>query len=162
MKTNKKHCKTLRQFDFDSTLVLEQGKALSTATRHLTWYSRKPCRGWLDIGPGTAESAVDCDSTLVLVQRKALSIVTRHCSWYSGKRCPLWLDIGHTRLTVQYLIPLPSDCVYVLRIILKINIGYSPKQSNKLCWLMQCMIGQYILVTYPLFAQRTTPDIHVT
>jgi hypothetical protein len=57
MKTNKKPCKTLRQFDFDigpgttesvvegySTFDLVQGKALSIVTRHSSWYNGKRSR----------------------------------------------------------------------------------------------------------------------
>ena len=146
----------------DLTWDLVQRKGLSRVTKHWTWYSGKRCQLWLDILSGTTESAADCDSTLILVQLKALSIVTRHFVWYNRKRCRFWLDIGHIMLTIQYLITLSTECVYVLRIILKINIGYFPKQNNKLCWLMQCMIGQHIFVTCRMFAQRTTADIHMT
>jgi hypothetical protein len=77
-----------------STLDVVQRKALSSWTRHWTWYSVKRRRVELDIGRGTAESAVELDSTLNVVQRKALSSWTRHWTWYSGKRCRVGLDIG--------------------------------------------------------------------
>jgi len=160
MKTNKNTVK--HRVDLISTFYLVQQKALSWVTWHGTWYSGKGCRVRLDIWPGTAERPVEGDSTLDLVQWKALSIVTRYMTWYSRKRCRLWLDIGHIRLTIHYLISLPTECIYELNVILKINIGYFSKQSNKLCWLTQCTIGHYILVTCSLFTQWTTADIHMT
>jgi len=60
------------------TLDLVKQEALSSVTRHWTYNSGKRCRVWLDIGPGTAERAVERDSTLDLVRRKALSSLTRH------------------------------------------------------------------------------------
>jgi len=62
---------------------------MSSWARLWTWYSGERCRVGLDIGPGTAESAVELDSTLKLVQRKALSSWIRYWNWYSGKRCQL-------------------------------------------------------------------------
>jgi len=61
-----------------STLDLEWRKALSIWARHWTWNGGKRCRYELDIGPGMAESAVECDSTLDMQQRRALSSSTPH------------------------------------------------------------------------------------
>ena len=79
--------------ELNSTLDLVQRKALSSSTRHWTWYNGKPCWAQLDVGTGTTESLVELNSTVDLVQQKALSNSTRQWTWYSRKPCRNYLAL---------------------------------------------------------------------